>query len=117
MTTQEIANRLVELCRTGQNDTAYKELFHENAVAVEPAKWNVPDTVGVEALLQKAKGWQEDMVEMHDSSVSDPLVAGDYFTVTMMVDLTTKSRGRNKMEEICLYEVQDGKIVKESFFH
>jgi len=117
MTTNEIANRLVELCRTGQNETAYQELFADNAVAVEPAKWNAPDTVGVEALLAKAKGWKEDMVEMHDASVSDPIIAGDFFTISMMIDLTTKSRGRNKMEELCVYEVQDGKIVKEQFFH
>ena len=117
MTTQEIANRLVELCRTGQNDTAYQELFSANAVAVEPAKWNVPDTVGVDALLAKSQAWKEDLVEMHDASVSDPIVAGDFFTVSMMIDLTTKSRGRNKMEELCVYEVQDGKIVKEQFFH
>ena len=117
MTTQEIANRLVELCRTGQNDTAYKELFADNAVGVEPAKWNVPDTVGMEALLAKAKGWQEDVVEMHEATVSDPIVVGDYFTLSMMVDLTTKSRGRSRMEELCVYEVQDGKIVKEQFFH
>lgn len=117
MTTQEIANRLVDLCRTGQNEQAYKELFAENAVAVEPAKWNVPDTVGISALLEKGKQWQEDLVEMHDSNVSDPIIAGNYFAVTMMIDLTTKSRGRAKMEEVCVYEVENGKIVKEQFFH
>ena len=53
MTTQEIANRLVDLCRTGQNDVAYKELFAENAVAVEPEKWGVPDTDGMDPLLAK----------------------------------------------------------------
>ena len=52
-----------------------------------------------------------------DRSVSDPVVAGDFFSCSMMVDLTTKEQGRNKMEEICVYEVQDGKIVKEQFFH
>ncbi len=117
MTTQEIANRLVELCRTGQNNQAYTELFAEDAVAVEPAKWNVPDTKGVPALLEKSKNWMEDLVEMHESSVSDPIVAGNHFAVTMMVDLTTKSRGRNKMEEVCVYEVENGKIIKEQFFH
>ncbi len=117
MTTQEIANRLVELCRKGQSEQAYKELFAENAVAVEPAKWNVPDTKGINALLEKSKKWEEDVVEMHDSSVSDPIVAGNHFAVTMMVDITTKERGRSKLDEVCVYEVENGKIVKEQFFH
>jgi len=117
MTTQEIANRLVELCRNGQSDQAYKELFAKDAVAVEPAKWNVPDTKGLDALLEKSKKWTENISEFHGSSVSDPIIAGDHFALTMMVDVTTKDRGRSKMEEICVYEVENGKIVKEQFFH
>lgn len=117
MTTQEIANRLVALCRTGQHDNAYKELFAENAVGVEPEKWGIPNAEGMEALLAKSKKWAEDMVEMHSSTVSEPIVAGDYFSISMALDITTKSRGRSQMEEICLYEVKDGKIIKESFFH
>lgn len=117
MTTQTIANRLVELCRQGQYDQAYQELFAENAVAIEPARYNVPPTEGLPALLEKGKKWAEDLVEVHDTTVSNPIVAGDYFTVSMSLDLTTKSQGRSQMEEICLYEVQDGKVVKEQFFY
>ncbi len=36
MTTQEIANRLVELCQKGDFETAQKELFAEDAVSIEP---------------------------------------------------------------------------------
>jgi len=117
MTTQEIANKLVELCRTGQSDQAYVELFSENAVAVEPAKWNVPDTVGREALLEKSKKWMENIQEFHGSTVSDPLIAGDFIALTMGVDVTQKDGQRITMEEICVYEVKDGKIIKEQFFH
>ncbi|GAB5552465.1 MAG: hypothetical protein Sapg2KO_20560 [Saprospiraceae bacterium] len=117
MTTQEIANRLVDLCRTGQHDQAYKELFSKDAVSVEPAKWNIPDTTGIDALLAKSKQWQDDVEEIHDGFTSDPIVAGNFFTVSMKMDLTTKSRGRSKMEEICVYEVEGDKIVKEQFFH
>lgn len=117
MTTQTIANRLVELCRQGKSATAYQELFSPNAVSIEPPKWNVPNTVGISALLEKDQKWQEDVVEIHNSAVSNPIVAGDFFTVSMSLDLTFTSRGRSQIEEICLYEVQDGKIVKEQFFH
>ena len=33
MTTKEIANRLAELCRNGDFETAQKELFSEDAVS------------------------------------------------------------------------------------
>ena len=36
MTTQEIANRLAELCQKGDFETAQKELFANDAVSVEP---------------------------------------------------------------------------------
>ena len=35
----------------------------------------------------------------------------------MGMDVTMKGAGRVKMDEIALYEVKDGKIVKEQFFY
>jgi hypothetical protein len=32
------------------------------------------------------------------------------------MDVSLKDQGRVKMDEIALYEVQDGKIVSEQFF-
>jgi hypothetical protein len=33
------------------------------------------------------------------------------------VDITVKGIGRMKMDEVMLYEVQDGQIVLEQFFY
>jgi hypothetical protein len=54
---------------------------------------------------------------LHNASVSDPLIAGDFFTVAMSFDVTFKKSGRTQMEEIALYEVKDGKIVMDHFFY
>lgn len=62
MTTPTIAQRLVELCRQGQFDQAYQELFAENAVSAEPARYNVPPAEGHTALFEKGKKWAEDMI-------------------------------------------------------
>ena len=35
----------------------------------------------------------------------------------MTLDATSKSMGRMKMDEIAVYEVKNGKIVKEQFFY
>jgi hypothetical protein len=50
--------------------------------------------------------------------VSDALVAGSQFAVKFKMDVTCKIRNqRNLMEEIALYQVADGKIVREQFFY
>lgn len=116
MTTQEIANRLVELCRTSNYDQVYNELFAPNAVNIEPEHSNMPSVNGVEAIKQKGAQFNEMIQTVHGSYVSDPLVAGNHITLTMGVDFTGKDGNRINMEEVCVYEVKDGKIVKEQFF-
>lgn len=43
------------------------------------------------------------------------LVADDSFACIMTMDITSKTRGRNKESEVCVYKVKDGKIVMERF--
>ncbi|MCB0637975.1 MAG: nuclear transport factor 2 family protein [Lewinella sp.] len=117
MTTQAVADRLVELCRQGQNEQAYLELFHPDAIAVEPEGAPNATTEGLAALLAKNAEFGQSLEAMHASTVSDPLVADNFFAVNMMLDATFKGMGRMKMEEIVLYQVQDGKIVKEQFYY
>jgi hypothetical protein len=37
-------------------------------------------------------------------------------TITLSMDVTMKGRGRMKLEEVCVYEVKNGKIASEQFF-
>ena len=56
------------------------------------------------------------MIEtMHALSVSEPLVAENSFACTMSIDVTMKGQGRMNMSELCVYLVQDGKIISEQF--
>lgn len=116
MTTQEVANRLVELCRTGQNASAYDEIFADNAVAIEPAHTGQPATEGIAALKAKTAQYMGSVKEMHSAYCSDAIVAGNHFSCTMGMDVTFQDGNRIKMDEVCVYEVKDGKIVKEQFF-
>lgn len=117
MNTHEVANRLVELCRQGAYVQAQEELYGENIVSQEPPETGWPDAQGIEAVKAKTKQWEESVEEVHSASVSDPVVAGDHFAVTMENDVTFKERGRAQIQEVCVYEVQNGKIVKENFFY
>ncbi len=117
-TTQEIANRLVELCRVGDYNTVYDELFHPEVVAIEPDTARVPGkTVGVDAIKAKGEEFNAMIEEMHGGFVSDPLVAGNFITLTMGFEATFKGRGRVKEEEVIVYKVEDGKIVSEQYFY
>jgi ketosteroid isomerase-like protein len=116
MTTQEIANRLVELCRQGQNVQAINELYHDEVVSLE-SDGQPLEAKGIDAVRGKSEWWSNTF-EVHGATVSDPLVAANHFTVAMSMDTTHKESGeRSQMEEICLYEVNDGKIVREQFFY
>jgi hypothetical protein len=118
MSTQEIANRLVELCRKGEYETCYKELFSENATSTEPDHTPPPQRVeGMEGIRKKGEMWNSMIEEVYGSSVGDPIVAGDHFACAMMVDWKMKGQERSKMEEICLYKVENGKVVSEQFIY
>ena len=117
MSTSEVANKLVNYCRQGQYNEAQAELYHDNAQSIEIAGMPGERVQGMEAIKAKGKQWEEMVEEMHSSEVSDPIVAGDFFSISMKNDVSFKGRGRMMIEEICVYEVQEGKIVKEQFFY
>lgn len=117
MTTQQIAERLVALCREQKWETAQRELYADNAVSVEP--YATPgfekETKGLPSILEKGKKFTQMVETMHALGVSDPLVATNSFACTMRMDVTMKGQGRMNMSELCVYEVKDGKIVLEQF--
>jgi len=55
--------------------------------------------------------------ERHDGYFGDPIVGGNYFSFSCMLDATIKGMGRMKMEEICVFQVKDGKVISEQFFY
>jgi hypothetical protein len=117
MTTQEIAERLVALCRQGQFETAQKELFAPDVISIEP--YGTPtfpqETKGLNALLEKAKKFTAMIEQPHSVSVSEPLVAGSAFVCAMQLDLTIRNHGRLRLDELCIYRVKEGKIISEQF--
>jgi hypothetical protein len=118
MTTAEIANRLVELCQKGDFEGAQKELYADDAVSIEPHSTEdfAKETKGLDGILEKGRKWSEMIEEYHEMKVSDPLLSGSSFALTMTMGVTVKGQGRMDMTELCIYHVKDGKIVSEQFF-
>jgi len=118
MTIQQIAHRLVDLCRQGEFDKAQKELFAEDAVSIEPeaSAGFEKETKGLAAIAEKGKRFSEIVDTVHGITISDPVVAGNAFAISLNMDVTMKGQNRAPMAEICLYKVKDGKIISEQFF-
>jgi hypothetical protein len=117
MTTQQVANRLVELCRTGQIQQAQEELYADDISSIEPEHAPTKSAKGKKAVIEKGIQFASMIEQRHGGSFSDALVCGKYFSASMTLDATFKGMGRNTLEEICVYEVKDGKIVSEQFFY
>jgi hypothetical protein len=119
MNTHAIARRLVQLCREGKFNEAHNELYAQNARSIEPENMSGPlgSVEGMDAIREKGRRFEESYTEIHSFTCSDPLVAGPYFCVVMGLDATYKEGGRRAMEELCVYETANGKIVREQFFY
>ena len=70
----------------------------------------------MDAIKAKGKTWNEMVEEMHGGFCSEPVVGGNFFSVAMGMDVTMKGQPRMKLDEIAVFEVKEGKIVKEQFF-
>ena len=117
MTTQQVADRLIELCRKGQMHEAQQELYAETIVCIEPPGAPAERTEGLNAVMEKGKNFAAMIEERHGGSMTDHVVTGKYFSVGMTLDATMKGRGRVLLEEVCVYKVENGKIVFEQFFY
>ncbi len=117
MTTKEVADKLISLCREGKWQQAHEDLYAENAVSIEPEGTPWPKAEGMDAIRKKGEQWQNMVEEFHGNEVSEPVISKDYFAVRMMSDTTMKGMGRMQLDEISIYQVKDGKIVKEQFIY
>jgi hypothetical protein len=120
MTTQEVANRYMELEKQGKWAQIQDELYSQDVVSIEPehaaAMGMKTVTKGLDAIKAKGAAWNESIEEMHGGFCSEPVVGGNFFSVAMGMDCTMKGAGRMRLDEIAVYEVEGGKIVKEQFF-
>jgi limonene-1,2-epoxide hydrolase len=112
LSTQQIADRLVALCREDKNLDCINELY-DDAISTES---NTVKT-GREAILQKNVNWFNSVETLHSTIISEPIVTGNFFALTMDIDATYKQHGRFIMREIGVYEVKDGKIISDQFFY
>jgi len=116
LTTKQVADRLVALCREGSFASAIDELYAPDIVSIEPPGSNAPERLeGLENVKQKTVQFDAMVEAHHGITVSDPVIAEDHFAISMVMDCTFKGMGRTTMSEVCVYRVKDGKVVWEQF--
>jgi SnoaL-like domain len=118
MSTMDIANKLVELCKQGNNQDA-KSMYAADAVSVEA--FAMPgmerESKGLAAIQAKGEWWRANH-EIHSANVTGPWPNGDRFVVGFQYDVTNKPSGqRMQLDEVGLYTIANGKIVREEFFY
>lgn len=119
MNTLEIGQKLVELCKNGKNFEAIDSLYSPDIVSVEATTNDkMPKEVhGFEAIKNKNQWWNEHM-QVNSAEVKGPFPLDDRFAVYYKYDVTNKDTNKRvNMEELALYSVKDGKIIKEEFFY
>ncbi len=117
MNANDVANKWWSMCQEGKNLDCINELYAENVVSKEMPGMPGEVITGKQNVWNKSKEWLDSVEDFHSSEISEPVVAGNFFTAKMGFDCTFKDRGRQKMEEVCVYEVKDGKIASEQYFY
>ena len=117
----EVGKKLVEACKRGDFIGPYHTLYSERIVSVEGADMpGMSATLeGKQAVLGKAEWWEKNHT-VNSAEVTGPFVGlrPDQFVVKYDLDVTAKDSGqRNKMSEVAIYTVEDGKVVREEFLY
>ena len=119
MTTLEVGTKLVTLCQQGKNMEAIETLYSPDITSVEAMTQpgGSPEARGIEAVKAKSKWWGENHT-VHSAQILGPFPNGDKFAVYFKYDVTPKATGKKiNMEEVALYSVSNGKIMREEFYY
>jgi len=113
MTTIAIANRLIELCTAGKFIQAQEEFYDTEIVNIETDGSRME---GLTNMLAKEQQFLDNIDKIHRIEFSEPIIAGSYISVKLMMDIDLKKIGYKSIAEICVYKVINDKIVFEQFF-
>ena len=108
-----VAGRLIELCTEGKFIQAQQELYDTDIKRIQPDGSRSEGASNMQAQEQK---FLDSLDKIHSIRFSEPLIAGSYFTAILKMEIEIKNIGFRKFEEVCVYQVANGKIIFEQFF-
>ena len=73
---------------------------------------------GIAGIAEKGENFQNMLEKVNSSVISNPIVAENFFSCAMLMNVQMKGVPTAvDMDEVCVYTVNKGKIVKEEFFY
>jgi hypothetical protein len=118
MTTQEVAARFNELAQQEKWFEIQDEFFADNVKSIEPpGSPYFGYAEGKSSVRKKAEEFVKKIRDFHGAYTTQPVTAGNHFSVGRDIEITVEGFGRIKIDQIMLYEVKDGQIVSEQFFY
>lgn len=116
MTTQQIAQHYYELAQQQKWSEIIDIYYHDDIECIEPSNSkSQPYTKGKANVVAKAMHFQQMIETVHHAYITQPIIAGDMFSVGIGMDFTMKEAGRMHFDEFGVFTVKDGKIVREEF--
>lgn len=114
-TPAEIGADIVAMIRAGRADAEiWDKWFHDGFESVEGSgqSW-----VGRKAVAEKVAQWEAENT-VRELTVEGPYVGATHFAIRYLSDIENAATGeRMKLTEIGVYEVRDGKVVREEFMY
>lgn len=119
MTTQDVANKLVELCRKeGDEYMKAYDLYADDCVSIErPFGGEETRIEGKEAILKMTAEWMENAGTITKSELSDPVVSEMHFALSWFMETQKEGEEPKGGSELAVYHVKDGKIVQCEFLY
>lgn len=120
MELMELGRELVRRCNAGEEEALWAEHYADDIESVEGSGSEEMPAVqkGMDALKAKSAWWYDNH-EVHEARAEGPYVGArpDQFAVRFVIDVTPKGGERMQMDEVALYTVRDGKVVREEFLY
>jgi len=114
--TLEVGTALVDMFNKGQFSEIEKMFWSPKVVSIEGYGVGLA-WIGRKAVEAKNQGWMESH-KIHSASAEGPFVGSSGFAVRFKMDVEETPTGKREvMDEVGVYSIKNGKIVREEFMY
>jgi len=114
MNIEENVKNLNQLVLEGKMMDAFEKYYADDVVMQEI---NMEPTVGKDANREREIKWLEGITDFRGAEVKNIAIGNNVSMVEWFMDYSHKEYGDVKMSQVAVQTWEDGKIVKELFYH
>ena len=116
MTVDQIGHHYYLLAQQNKWEEIIDTYYDDEVESIEPSNSkSQPYTKGKPNVKAKAVHFTSMIEEFYSGYTTQPVFAGNLFSVGMGMDIKMKGAGRMNFDEICIFTVRNGKIIREEF--